>query len=208
MPTIKKLLWLLCSFAALALCANLTVGTFHTVGTTYALSAGGQTTEGSVISTGDVDVAVYWSEDMTTWQNADAVAAVFGGSHWEPGYTQVRYIKIVNEGELAFTYQLQLQPTTNGGSLAQALEIYQAETDARYTQRDALIAPANYSGTLAALGDKAVAEGTLAAADPDESVVYAVALRMAPTAGNTYNGTGSAEYLLKVTATNEPITTP
>ena len=90
---------LLKSFLALLLCISLLIGS------TFAWFTDSVTSSGNIIKSGNLDVEMYWSDrllsvDSPEWQNADGVP-VFDYSNWEPGYTQVRYVKISNEGNLA-----------------------------------------------------------------------------------------------------------
>ncbi len=102
--TTKKAL--VASVISILLCATMLVGT------TYAWFTDTATTGVNTIVAGNLDIAVYagsvengafvWDTDETDKDtklfNKDAL--------WEPGYTEVAYIKVVNEGTLALKYTL------------------------------------------------------------------------------------------------------
>ena len=69
----------------------------------------------NVIEAGTLDAGLYYSEtyngDQTVWTDASS-GAIFNHRLWEPGYTQVRYVKLTNEGNLAFKFQVNIKPAT------------------------------------------------------------------------------------------------
>lgn len=46
---------------------------------------------------------------------------MFHYDKWEPGYTEVRYLKLVNAGNLALNYNLALTPKGEVGKLAEVI---------------------------------------------------------------------------------------
>lgn len=57
---------------------------------------------------GNVDVkAEYWNSDTSEWKNLSQSTKLFDDhALYEPGYTQVVWLKITNEGDTAFDYRL------------------------------------------------------------------------------------------------------
>ena len=97
MKSLKKSIWT--SSISLLLCVSMLLGTTFAWFTDYAGSAD------NVITSGRLDVEMYWSDTYLDandrgWQNADGVP-VFTYENWEPGYTEIKYIKVANMGDLA-----------------------------------------------------------------------------------------------------------
>ena len=120
--TTKKAL--LASVLALILCMTMLIGTTYAWFTDTAASAG------NVIKSGTLDVELSWAEDPNgTWTDASA-SPIFNYELWEPGYTQIRYVRIANVGNLALKYQLNVVPTgtvsttPEGKTLADVLDVY------------------------------------------------------------------------------------
>ena len=90
---------LISSVIALFLCFSMLLGT------TFAWFTDSVTSSGNIIQSGTLDVTMEWAdgtkaipaEDSADWKDASA-GAIFKSSLWEPGYVEVRHIKIANEG--------------------------------------------------------------------------------------------------------------
>ena len=98
----KRALFL--SAMSLLLCAAMLIGT------TYAWFTESVSSVNNVITGGNLDVELYWTTtpaDDTSWKAVDADTNVFKeDTLWEPGHTEVVYLKVVNEGTLSLKYQL------------------------------------------------------------------------------------------------------
>ena len=94
----------LLSVLSLLLCVSMFVGT------TFAWFSETITNQKNKIMAGNLDVALYYmTEDMADWEEVDENTVIFPeDALWEPGYTQVVYFKVVNEGTLALKYQFGL----------------------------------------------------------------------------------------------------
>ena len=92
---------LLSSALALVVCISMLIGT------TYAWFTDSVTSTNNIIKSGNLDVEVYWSTDAKVWNTVDAETNVFAtNTYWEPGHTEVVYLKVKNEGSLALKYNL------------------------------------------------------------------------------------------------------
>ena len=99
MKTTKRALF--SSVVALILCFSMLVGT------TFAWFTDEVKSDVNKIVAGNLDVNLYWSTDANNWAPVQADTNVFEDVDlWEPGKTQVVYLKVVNEGTLALKYQL------------------------------------------------------------------------------------------------------
>ena len=96
---------LLSSFLALILCLSMLVGT------TFAWFTDSVTSQNNVIMSGNLDIELdYWDGD--SWETVSGAANVLSGDKWEPGYTDVAYLRIKNAGSLALNYMLGINVVT------------------------------------------------------------------------------------------------
>ena len=78
----------------LILCASVLAGS------TYAQFTDLRQTTPNVTTAGSVEASLhYWNNG--NWTNAET-AAIFNHNRWEPGYTDVKYVKIGNAGSMSF----------------------------------------------------------------------------------------------------------
>lgn len=77
------------------------------VGTTYAWFTDSVTSGRNTIVSGNLDVELeYYDADTKAWDSVDTNTNVFSEELWEPGHTEVVYLKVKNAGSLALKYQL------------------------------------------------------------------------------------------------------
>ena len=98
-PKVKSVL--LQTYLTSLLCMVLCVTMFF--GTTYAWFTSEVQNTGNEIYIGTLDVGLYDGENKDL---AGADPLFDGGIRWEPGYTALETIQVVNEGDLAFNYAL------------------------------------------------------------------------------------------------------
>lgn len=84
-------------------------------GTTFAWFTDTASTGVNRIVSGNLDVGLqYWGVDengQKTWLTAENSEDLFDkNALWEPGYTQIVYLKVKNNGNLALTYAMQITP--------------------------------------------------------------------------------------------------
>ena len=191
-----------------------------------------ETSTGNIIETGTLDIKLsveesVESEDGTItkeWTEVtDNSPALFNYNLWEPGYTEVRKVKIENEGNLALQYRLNVKPAImlefadenstllqDTITLAKEIEVYMAP-DADYTSFTALkeacgadyVAPTLYDMFMSTDPDGVaygvmLPDGKEIPADAPAHVVNApvewtIALHMKETAGNECQGISVGE---------------
>lgn len=96
--TLKKTLF--SSIAILTLCFVLLIGT------TFAWFSDSVSSTTNTIIAGNLDVALEYSSDYTNWNEVNETTNVFTTDvYWEPGYAEVVYLKVTNEGTLDLKYQ-------------------------------------------------------------------------------------------------------
>ena len=194
---------LLSSMLALLLCVSMLVGS------TFAWFTDEVTSTGNIIKSGTLDVAMYYGDTAAGATNDASKGTIFNYQYWEPGYTQIKYVKIANEGDLAFKYQLNIIPNVlpakGDPNLADVIDVYMIPV----TEGMEAVTRANYAtlgtkaGTLsdlmadadgAAYGIILPAEGSADMKLNDEdkdiavtgSATYCIVLKMQEEAGNEY----------------------
>lgn len=130
---------LLLSLLALALCLSLMVGT------TLAWFTDSVTTGVNKITAGNLDVELEYSTDGSNWNTVTETTNIFNkDALWEPGYTEVVYLRVKNVGTLALKYQFGIHVAGKGIGktaedkdidLSQYIEFGVVETNAKFASR-------------------------------------------------------------------------
>ena len=90
---------LLSAVLALIVCVSLLVGT------TFAWFTDSVTSANNIIKSGNLDIELeYW--DGADWVDVKGKSDILTNELWEPGVTEVAYLRVANAGSLAFKYQL------------------------------------------------------------------------------------------------------
>ena len=190
--TTKHALW--ASVTAIALCMVMLVGT------TFAWFTDTASTGVNRIEAGNLKIKLMYSKDMKEWKEATADTPLFDDNAlWEPGYTQIAYLKVVNAGNLALKYDV----TTNsydkergknaaGGFfyIDQYLKVGLAETETAFENRSAAIAAISGSEKSMAKELRISKDWTVLKAGT-ESKPFAVVVYMPTTVGNEANNVQS-----------------
>ena len=182
---------LLTSVLALLMCVAMLIGT------TFAWFTDTASTGVNKIQAGNLDVKLMYSTDMQTWKEATDQTKLFDDNAlWEPGYTQVVYLKVVNAGKLALKYEAGFSKnyTSNRGKNVNGdwyrvdnyLKIGTAETTTKFANReDVWSAIAATEKTLAK--DVMLTDGWITLNAGEESAPFAVAIYMPTSVGNEAN---------------------
>ena len=105
-------------------CVSLILCFVMLLGTTFAWFTDEVTSANNVIQAGELDIELHWSKDNVLWHNAETNNnPIFNYDKWEPGYTEVRYLKVRNEGNLSFKYQMSINPVGLVGTLAEVIDV-------------------------------------------------------------------------------------
>ena len=182
---------LLTSVMALVMCVVMLVGT------TFAWFTDTASTGVNKIVAGNLDVKLMYSTDMVNWKEATEQTKLFSDNAlWEPGYTQVVYLKVVNAGNLALKYEAGFSKnyTSNRGKnvngdwyrIDNYLKIGTAETTTKFENReDVWSAIAATEKTLAK--DVMLTNDWVTLKAREESKPFAVAIYMPTSVGNEAN---------------------
>lgn len=146
------------------------------------------------------DLKLLWSNTNSdgSWNLAENSAAGVPFSSdtlWEPGYTEIRYFKIQNNGSVDFDYELKIDSSAESdfeytGILADAIDVYVSSDSSAFSS---LISSSNKIGTLSDCFDSAAFYATVSDNDSDNLVAgdektFAVGFKMRTDAGNEYQG--------------------
>ena len=108
----KTRLALLHSVIALLLCCSMLIGT------TFAWFTDEVVSGNNIIRAGNLDVELEYLDDNGKWTSVEGETEVFDpNAHWEPGYTEVVYLRVRNLGNLALKYQLGVNISGEKGSV-------------------------------------------------------------------------------------------
>jgi len=158
------------------------------------------------IQAGNLDVDLFMHNGTEYVEITDAKEPIFGAANstvaqnkntdtlWEPGKTQVAYLKLQNNGNLALQYKVDLTVKNEVNNLADAMW-YKIVPDA---QNGALTAWDATGALQVKDGQQDVSEAV--PMEPGATHYFALAIHMDEKAGNEYQG-GSVEFDIKVEAT-------
>ena len=178
---------LVLSMLSLMLCFSMLLGT------TYAWFTDSVTSAGNIIKSGTLDVEMYWADGTedpaaTTWTDASA-GAIFKYDKWEPGYVEVRHIKIENKGTLALKYSVSIVANGEVSDLADMIDVYYVDPAVQVADRAVLTADkklGTLTEVLAGMGDTAKGELPASVNGAESAHTITIALKMQETAGNEY----------------------
>lgn len=176
------------------------------VGATFAFFTNAVTSQNNKVQAGrlKVDLELVDRNDSTKSTSIKtSQAPIFDYTLWEPGYTDVKVLKVENEGDLAIKWQAQYVNNGKNDDIINVLEVYinKSTTANQYpTARGDLDSWDKYSLTdfIAQIGT--ILNGTLEAG---QSSYFGIALRMNPEAGNEYQGQVFGEFDIKIFATQQ-----
>ncbi len=187
---------LLLSALAIVLCIAMLIGT------TYAWFTDTASTAVNKLQSGNLDVQLEYSKDFSEWKKVTEETKLFEDSTvWEPGRTEIVYLRVKNAGTLALKYTLGIYNLYNSTgknvlgnkySLSDYVKLGAAEADAAYADRAAAISAVQDSAkTLNSIGDTGVIGADLAT---NTTKVYAMVLYMPTEVGNEANPKNNDPY--------------
>ena len=192
---------LLGSVMAMVLCLAMLVGA------TFAWFTDTASTGVNKIQAGNLDVALEYSTDFKTWNKVTDTTKLFEDSTvWEPGRTEVVYLRVKNAGTLALKYTVGMYNINEGKGKNVAGEYYYlsnyvklgaVETTAAYADREAAINAVNAEAkTLKSIGSSAIiGEDQMVMLAPEaDAKTYALVLYMPTEVGNEANPKNNDPY--------------
>ena len=193
--------------ALIASAASVLISCAMLVGTTFAWFTDSVSSGKNVIQAGNLDVTMEWrdgKEDPTAsdgWTDASG-SAIFDYDKWEPGYAQVRHIRISNVGNLALKYQINIASTGEVGKLAEAIDVYYVQGGQQIANRSDLNGLTPIGTLKEILAKPYAAKGHLLAEAGSNVDVATIALKMREDAGNEYQNLSiGSEFTIQLVAT-------
>lgn len=185
------------------LCIIVCVGATHAF-FTDSVSSGGNKVQSGRLSV-DLEFLNRESDEWISIKEDDT--PIFYNENWEPGYTDVKIMKVVNRGSLALKWEARLFSKIAVSEYADIIEVYVkfGDDEISYPQagdtRDTYLQDWTNIGTLKDFinSEDAMASGELK--NKDDSSYLAIALRMPLTAGNEYQEKVLGEFDIRILAT-------
>ena len=187
---------LLLSALAIVLCIAMLIGT------TYAWFTDTASTAVNKIQSGNLDVQLEYSKDFSEWKDVDEKTKLFEDSTvWEPGRTEIVYLRVKNAGTLALKYTLGIYNLYNSTGknvlgnkyrLSDYVKLGAAEADAAYADRAAAINAVDADAKLISDIDNSGMAG--ASLEPNDTKIYALVLYMPTEVGNEANPKNNDPY--------------
>ena len=192
---------LLTSIISMLLCVSMLVGA------TFAWFTDEVTSANNIIKSGNLDIELEYSHDGENWNTVKGSSALFDkNALWEPGYTEVVYLRLSNLGSLALRYDLGINivseiPGINAAGKAFRLSnfidmavISRSEDDVAFETREDAVAAANaqLDGDLE-LVSRAIINGYNKSGVMEagvEDIYLALVVYMPTTVGNDANHNG------------------
>ncbi len=196
-PTKKSFLT---SIVALVLCLTMFLGTTFAWFTDIVVSGG------NIIQSGKLDAEMYWSDEYLAstdsgWTQVKDNKPIFTYDNWEPGYTEIKYIKVANAGNLNFKWKLSIEAEGKVTDLSDVIDVYYVNPVNGELTKQALAARTPDGKLTDVLANKTATEGDQLT--PGGSVVLAIAFHMDELAGNEYQEKSLCDkgFSLKLLAT-------
>ena len=119
------------------------------LGTTYAWFTDSVSSTNNIIKSGNLDIVLeYYDAENKEWVEVDEKTNVFTDNLWEPGHTEVIYLRVTNAGSLALKYNLGVNVASETPGVNVAGETFklsdyiefgaiETDTEAFFADRDA-----------------------------------------------------------------------
>ena len=187
---------LLLSALAIVLCIAMLIGT------TYAWFTDTASTAVNKLQSGNLDVQLEYSKDFSEWKKVTEETKLFEDSTvWEPGRTEIVYLRVKNAGTLALKYTLGIYNLYNSTGknvlgnkyrLSDYVKLGAVEADAAYADRAAAINAVDADAKLISDIDNSGMAG--ASLEPNDTKIYALVLYMPTEVGNEANPKNKDPY--------------
>lgn len=186
---------LLTSGAILILCFTMLVGTTFAWLTDTAKSSGNRIITGSI----KVDLELLQGGSNSWTSVKESQDAIYDYDKWEPGYTDVKILRVSNKGTLALKWKAKI--STNGlSSLANVIDVYIAKNINSYPTDKNALNEWMQVGNLASFAANmdTYINGELEAGRTE---TFAIALKMQSNVGNEYLDMSLGEFDVNIIAT-------
>ena len=177
---------LLTSVLSLVLCMAMLIGT------TFAWFTDSVTSSNNKIQAGTLKIDLeLLDKESGKWNSIkESNEPIFNYDKWEPGYTDVKVLKIENEGTLALKWVAKFISASELSALANVIDVYvcPSENEIAYPAKDdRALSGYKRVGTVAEFINS-IEETTTGELKADEEAYLGIALKMQESAGNEYQG--------------------
>ena len=173
---------LLLSALSLLMCVSMLIGS------TFAWFTDSVTSGNNKIQAGTLKLDLELLEDDGTWTSIkDSGKAIFDYDKWEPGYTDVKVLRVTNEGNLALKWVAKFVSENALSDLADVIDVYVNTEVSAYPADRSDLDGWTKVGTVADFVNS-ISETTHGNLEAGSSANLGIALKMQETAGNQYQG--------------------
>ena len=173
---------LLMSALALLMCVSMLIGS------TFAWFTDSVTSGNNKIQAGTLQIDLELLEEDGTWTSIkDSGKAIFDYDKWEPGYTDVKVLRVTNEGTLALKWVAKFVSANELTDLANVIDVYVNTAVSAYPENRSDLTGWTKVGTVADFVNT-ISETTYGTLEADASANLGIALKMQESAGNKYQG--------------------
>ena len=195
---------LLMSALSLLMCISMLVGS------TFAWFTDSVTSAGNKIQAGTLKIDLELLDKEDGWESIkESQAPIFNYDLWEPGYTDVKILKVENEGTLALKWYAKFVSENELTILANVIDVYVKPSATELTYpADRNLDGYTKVGTVAEFVNtiETTTYGNLMPIDQEGSVAYlGIALKMQETAGNEYQDMSLGAFDIMILATQDTV---
>ena len=171
------------------------------VGSTFAWFTDSVTSAGNKIQAGTLKIDLELFQDGDYKSIKETRTPIFNYDKWDPGYVDVKLLKIENEGTLALKWYAKFISEKTLSKLADVIDVYVITSDA------ALSMPADRDLTgytkVGTVRDfvNTIDEATKGTLEAGDYKYFGIALKMREEAGNEYQGLSLGEFDIQIFAT-------
>ena len=187
---------LLISALALVMCVSMLVGSTMAWFTDSVTSTGNKIQAGTL----KLDLELYNTDTKAYESIKTSKAPIFNHDKWEPGYTDVKLLKIENEGTLALKWLARFVSANELAALADVIDVYVYPSETELSMpADRDLTGYTKVGTVRQFVNtiETTTKGTL---NGLSSAYLGIALKMQETANNDYQGLTIGEFDIQILA--------
>ena len=171
---------LLLSVLSLLACVSMLVGS------TFAWFTDSVTSAGNKIQAGTLDIDLELLKNGSWVSISEDPQPIFNYENWEPGYTEAKILKVVNNGTLALKWMAKFQAAQELSALANVIDVYVCP-GAETMPADRNLTGYTKVGTLAEFVNT-IETTTYGSLEAGAEAYLGIVLKMQESAGNEYQG--------------------
>lgn len=195
---------LLLSALSLLMCVSMLIGSTFAWFTDSVTSGSNKIVAGTLKL--DLELLEKNADGTTEWNSIkESKAPIFNYNLWEPGYTDVKILKVENEGTLALKWIAKFVSASELSILADVIDVYVKPSANELTYpADRNLEGYKKVGTVADFVDT-IEETTYGNLAAGEVAYLGIALKMQESAGNDYQGLSLGTFDIQILATQDTV---